>query len=51
MKTIKITNRETGTLIEEVNSIEEAKATIAKYEEEDKQNGDFAEDFYQIEEN
>lgn len=45
MKTIKITNRETGTLIEEV------KATIAKYEEEDKQNGNFTENFYEIDEN
>lgn len=51
MKTIKITNKETGTLIEEVDSIEEAKAIIAKYEEEDKQNGNFTENFYQIEEN
>ena len=48
MKKIYTANRETGTFIEECNSIEEAKELIAQYEEQDKINDVYEEDFYAI---
>lgn len=41
-------DRETGTFIEEVKSIEEALELIKKYEEQDKADGTFTEDFYDV---
>lgn len=43
-----IQDRESGTVIEEVNTLEEAKAIVEKYETEDKAEGNFEEDFYEI---
>ena len=40
--------RENGDFIEEVSSIEEGIKLIEKYEEEDKANGDFVENFYDV---
>ena len=48
MKKIYTADRETGTFIEECNSIEEAKELIAQYEEQDKINDVYEEDFYAI---
>ena len=48
MKKIYTADRETGTFIEECNSIEEAKELIAQYEEQDKINNVYEEDFYAI---
>lgn len=41
-------DRETGTRIEEVSSVEEGKALIAGYEDEDKANGTYEPDFYDV---
>ena len=41
-------DRETGTFIDKVNSIEEGIEKIKEYEENDKQEGIFEEDFYDI---
>ena len=41
-------DRETGTFIEPVESIEEGIALIAKYEESDKSEGTFEDDFYDV---
>lgn len=40
--------RETGDIIDEVASVEEGLALIAKYEEDDKKNGVYEEDFYDL---
>ena len=48
MKKIYTADKETGTFIEECNSIEEAKELIAQYEEQDKINNVYEEDFYAI---
>lgn len=48
MKKLYTADRETGTFIEECNSIEEAKELIAQYEEQDKINDVYEEDFYTI---
>ena len=48
MKKIYTADRETGTFIEECNSIEEAKELIAQYEEQDKINYVYEENFYSI---
>ena len=40
--------RETGTIIENVKSIEEGKDLIAWYEEEDRADGIYEENFYTI---
>ena len=48
MKKLYTADRETGTFIEECNSIEEAKELIAQYEEQDKINDVYEEDFYAI---
>lgn len=41
-------DRETGTFIEPVESIEDGIARIAKYEEADKSEGTFEDDFYDV---
>ena len=41
-------DRETGTFIEQCKSIEEAKKLILSYEETDKLNGEYEENFYSI---
>nr|DAF79765.1 MAG TPA: YaiA protein [Caudoviricetes sp.] len=41
-------DRETGTFIEEFNSYEEALDAISNYEQEDKNNGDYEENFYSV---
>lgn len=48
MKKIYTADRETGTFIEECKSIAEAKELIAQYEEQDKINDVYTEDFYAI---
>lgn len=40
--------RETGDFIEEVNSIQEGKDLIKKYEEIDRSEGDYEDNFYAI---
>lgn len=41
-------DKETGTFIDEFESIEEAKAAIEKYERADKADGTYEEDFYDV---
>lgn len=41
-------DKETGTLIDEVKSIEEGLNLIKEYELEDKENDCFSEDFYDV---
>lgn len=41
-------DRETGTFIEEIDSIAEGLKLIEEYEEEDKKEGTYTEDFYDI---
>ena len=41
-------DRETGTFIEEIESIAEGLALIAEYEAQDKKDGTYTEDFYDI---
>lgn len=41
-------DKETGTFIDEFNTIEEAIAAIAEYETADKADGVYEEDFYDI---
>lgn len=48
MKKFITRDREAGNKIEEFATYEEAQAAIAAYEAEDKENGDFTEDFYEI---
>lgn len=43
-----IRDRETGTLIGEFATVEEAKAELQKYEEQDKADGSYEEDFYEL---
>lgn len=45
---IYVADRETGTFIEEVNSINAGLKLIAQYEESDKKEGTFEENFYSI---
>lgn len=45
---IYVADRETGTFIESVNSIEEAHILISEYESSDKESGIYTEDFYDI---
>ena len=44
----KIQDREAGTIIEECLTYEEAKAILAGFEETDKKEGTYTEDFYEI---
>lgn len=48
MKKIYVADKETGNLIEEVESIEEGKKLIQEYEEEDRKNGWYKKDFYDL---
>lgn len=41
-------DREAGNIIDEFNSIEEAKKAILAYEEEDREDGTYSEDFYDV---
>ena len=43
-----IRDRETGTEIEEAKTYSEAFQIVMQYESEDKKNGDYTEDFYEI---
>lgn len=43
-----IRDRESGNVIDKFNSLEEAQTELAKYEENDKQEGIYEEDFYEI---
>lgn len=43
-----IQDREAGNFIDEFDTEEEAKAALAAYEAEDKANGCYEEDFYEI---
>lgn len=43
-----VADKETGTFIEEVKTIEEGLRLIKKYEQEDKENEEYTEDFYNI---
>lgn len=48
MKTYKIQDREAGNVIETGLSLEEAKSTLEKFENDDKQEGTYTPDFYEI---
>ena len=41
-------DRETGTFIDPVETIEEGLAMIDKYEEQDKEDGNYEPDFYDV---
>lgn len=43
-----IRDREGGNPVERVNTLEEAQALLQKYEEEDKKDGTYTADFYEI---
>lgn len=43
-----VADKETGTFIEEVKTIEEGLRLIKKFEKEDKENEEYTEDFYNI---
>lgn len=45
---IYVADRETGTFIESVNSIEEAHILISEYESSDKESGIYIDGFYDI---
>ena len=47
-KRIYTADRETGTVIEECSSVQDALARIASYEEQDKLDGSYEEDFYDV---
>lgn len=46
-----IQDREAGNIIDKFNSLEDAKAELASYEEQDKKDGTYTPDFYEIVEN
>ena len=48
MKKLFTANRETGTFIEEVKTVKEGRKLIAKYEADDKAEGTFEENFYDV---
>lgn len=48
MKNYKIQDRETGSFIDEFDTLQEAKNMKANYESQDKQVGSYAPDFYEI---
>ena len=50
MKKYYTANRETGTIIDEFNTIEEAEQAIEQYEAADKEDGTYEEDFYEVQE-
>lgn len=43
-----IRDREAGNIIDELQTMEEAERQLKAYEEEDKQNGEYEPDFYEI---
>lgn len=43
-----VSDKETGTFIKEVETIEDGKDLIQQYEESDKADGTYEEDFYDI---
>lgn len=43
-----IRDRETGTLIDEFETVEEARAELQKYENQDKEDGSFEPNFYEL---
>ena len=45
---IVIRDREAGTVIEHFNTVEEAQKEIERYEAQDKKDGVYVEDFYEI---
>ena len=47
-KRIYTADRETGTFIEECNSVRDALTKIADYEKQDKLDGSYEEDFYDV---
>lgn len=51
MTTYNIQDKETGTVIETVATIEEAELLVAQYEATDKTDGNYSVDFYEIVEN
>ena len=48
MRKLYIADKETGTFIEEVKTIEEGKKLIEHYEETDKVDGTYTENFYDL---
>ena len=48
MKKIYVADKETGTVIEEVGTVEEGKKLIQQYEEKDKIDGVYEADFYDV---
>jgi len=48
MRKLYVADRECGNIIDEVKTIEEGKELIAKYEAEDKVNGNYEPNFYDI---
>lgn len=47
-KTYIVRDREAGNIIDEFDSLEAAEAALVKYEEEDRRDGTFEEDFYEV---
>ena len=47
-KRIYTADRETGTFIEECSSVQDVLARIAGYEEQDRSDGSYEEDFYDV---
>lgn len=43
-------DRETGTIIDEFSTLQDAEKAVKEYEQEDKENGCFEQDFYEIKE-
>lgn len=43
-----IRDREAGNVIDEYNTLQEAEQVLAQFEEEDKKNGVYTPDFYEI---
>ena len=48
MRKLYVADRECGNIIDEVSTIEEGKELIEKYEAEDKANGNYTPNFYDI---
>ena len=48
MKKFVIRDSEAGNLIDTFNTLEEAKNELSDYEEQDKKDGTYEEDFYEI---
>lgn len=48
MKKLYVADRETGTFMDEVSSVDEGIKLIRQFEDEDKANDDYVEGFYEI---